>query len=398
MLEYGELRFTFNEADFTERCEQAALQLGFVGGRLGEGELEDLVNLAVNGEILEPASALGDHVNDCWPELVGPAERSLVHWLRRLVFRGAWLDQRVKEGELDRHASTRRRGGFSYVQPADARRRAGGEPIELAPEPSWGRGRLHAALADRQPTGGSTRASGRARLWRSPARRRSPTSSSGLSVPLCGEVEDRLAAGRGERGIERDHRGLASERARGGGDHRQRAALAQVARRRQRLARRLRVQPVEAVDQHDRVAAARGDALGGVERALDRLALGVGGGGEAERRGGRDRALLPLARSPPGARPPSTSADVELLAPAERVAQPAQRLASCPTWPRPTITAREPRPSGVSHSIASSVGSSESSARRSLRPGDRQVLVARAVGRPRRAEAPLIVSTRTSEG
>ena len=100
VLEYGELRFTFNEEDFSERCEQAALKLGFVGGRLGEEELEDLVNLAVNGEIFDPASALGEHVNDCWPELVGPAERSLVHWLRRLVFRGAWLDQRVNEGEL----------------------------------------------------------------------------------------------------------------------------------------------------------------------------------------------------------------------------------------------------------------------------------------------------------
>jgi hypothetical protein len=142
VLEYGELRFTFNEADFSERCEQAALKLGFVGGRLGGEELEDLVNLAVNGEILDPASGLGEHVNDCWPELVGPAERSLVHWLRRLVFRGAWLDQRVKEGELavsfDEHTGT-----FGYVQPAaggrDGESPRGGEPIELAPEPSWGR-------------------------------------------------------------------------------------------------------------------------------------------------------------------------------------------------------------------------------------------------------------------
>src|SRR6202041_2784154 len=98
VLEYGDLRFTFNERDFSERCEQAALRLGFVGGRLDDAELEDLVNLAVNGEIQDPASALGEHVNDCWPELVGPAERSLVHWLRRLVFRGAWLAQRVNEG------------------------------------------------------------------------------------------------------------------------------------------------------------------------------------------------------------------------------------------------------------------------------------------------------------
>ena len=137
VLEYGELRFTFNEEDFSERCEQAALKLGFVGGRLGDGELEDLVNLAVNGEIIDPASGLGEHVNDCWPELVGPAERSLVHWLRRLVFRGAWLDQRVNEGELavafDEHS-----GGFAYVQPITGSAR-GGEPIELAPEPSWGR-------------------------------------------------------------------------------------------------------------------------------------------------------------------------------------------------------------------------------------------------------------------
>ena len=70
VLEYGELRFTFNEEDFSERCEQAALKLGFVGGRLGEEGAEDLVNLAVNGEISDPASALGEHVNDCWPKLV----------------------------------------------------------------------------------------------------------------------------------------------------------------------------------------------------------------------------------------------------------------------------------------------------------------------------------------
>ena len=133
VLEYGELRFTFNERDFMERCEQAALKLGFVSGRLDEPELEDLVNLAVNGEIPDPSSELGEHVNDCWPELVGPADRSLVHWLRRLVFRSAWLDQRVKEGELD-IAFNAHSQSFSYVQPE-----RGGEPIELAPEPSWGR-------------------------------------------------------------------------------------------------------------------------------------------------------------------------------------------------------------------------------------------------------------------
>ena len=133
VLEYGELRFTFNERDFGERCEQAALKVGFVDGQLNDPELEDLVNLVVNGEVHDPASALGEHVNDCWPDLVGPAERSLVHWLRRLVFRSAWLDQRVKEGELD-VSYEEDTLTFVYIQPE-----RDGEPIELAPEPSWDR-------------------------------------------------------------------------------------------------------------------------------------------------------------------------------------------------------------------------------------------------------------------
>jgi hypothetical protein len=133
VLEYGELRFTFNEVDFAERVEQAALKVGFVAGRLDGTEIEDLVNLAVNGEVQDPASGLGEHVNDCWPELVGPAERSLVHWLRRLVFRSAWLDQRVKEGELD-IAYDELTNTFGYVQPERDL-----EPIELSPEPNWGR-------------------------------------------------------------------------------------------------------------------------------------------------------------------------------------------------------------------------------------------------------------------
>jgi hypothetical protein len=133
VLEYGELRFTFNERDFTERVEQAGRKVGFVNGRLSEQELEDLVNLTVNGEVHDPASRLGEHVNDCWPDLVGPADRSLVHWLRRLVFRSAWLDQRVKEGELD-VAFDDDTHTFMYIQPD-----RDGEPIELAPEPSWNR-------------------------------------------------------------------------------------------------------------------------------------------------------------------------------------------------------------------------------------------------------------------
>jgi hypothetical protein len=131
VLEYGELRFTFNERDFTERVEQAAVKLGFVPGPLAGDEREDLVNLAVNGEVSEPASALGEHVVAQWGKLTATAERSLVHWLRRLVFRGAWLDQRVKEGELEIVFDDRTRT-FGYAQPDRDY-----EVIELSPEPSW---------------------------------------------------------------------------------------------------------------------------------------------------------------------------------------------------------------------------------------------------------------------
>jgi hypothetical protein len=133
VLEYGELRFTFNERDFIERVEQAATKLGFVDAPLEEAEREDLVNLAVNGEVLEPHSELGEHVVDCWGDLHGPSDRSLVHWLRRLVFRGAWLDQRVLEGELE-VIFDEDSGGFGYAQPDREN-----ELIELSPEPSWER-------------------------------------------------------------------------------------------------------------------------------------------------------------------------------------------------------------------------------------------------------------------
>jgi hypothetical protein len=133
VLEYGELRFTFNERDFIERVEQAAVKLGFVEGPLGDEEREDLVNLAVNGEVVDAGSELGDHINQCWGELHGPSDRSLVHWLRRLVFRGAWLDQRVLEGELEA-VYEEDTGRFGYAQPERDY-----ELIELSPEPSWSR-------------------------------------------------------------------------------------------------------------------------------------------------------------------------------------------------------------------------------------------------------------------
>ena len=53
---YGNLRFSFNERDFSQRVEQAAVRLGFVTPGLTFAELNDLLHLAVSGEIEEPSS------------------------------------------------------------------------------------------------------------------------------------------------------------------------------------------------------------------------------------------------------------------------------------------------------------------------------------------------------
>ena len=91
------------------------------------------MNLAVNGEVTDAHSELGEHINHCWGDLHGPSERSLVHWIRRLVFRGAWLDQRVLEGELE-VVFDDIDNSFGYAQPE-----RNFELIELSPEPSWRR-------------------------------------------------------------------------------------------------------------------------------------------------------------------------------------------------------------------------------------------------------------------
>ena len=47
VLEYGELRFSFNEDDFAQRVEQAAVKLNFVNQGLSDDELHDLLELAL---------------------------------------------------------------------------------------------------------------------------------------------------------------------------------------------------------------------------------------------------------------------------------------------------------------------------------------------------------------
>ena len=140
VLEYGELRFTFNERDFTERVEQAAIKLGFVRGLPRVEEREDLVNLAVNGEVIEPASDLGQ------PHqlLLGRPGRPLRPLARPLAAPArvpGRLAGPAREGGRARGGVRRLTQNFGYAQPD-----RDWELVELSPEPSWAnvayRGRL----------------------------------------------------------------------------------------------------------------------------------------------------------------------------------------------------------------------------------------------------------------
>ena len=132
VVEFLRLRFSFNTADFAQRVCAAAFRLGLVDeNELDEDETDDLVELTADGVIEEPRSELGRYLVRHWERLSLVEGESLVYWLRKLVFRGAWLDHQVKRGALeivwdDVEAE------FAYQHPG------GGRPLlELAPVPSW---------------------------------------------------------------------------------------------------------------------------------------------------------------------------------------------------------------------------------------------------------------------
>jgi hypothetical protein len=66
-----------------------------------------------------------------WERVSLVGNESLVYWLRKLIFRGAWLDHRVKENLLE-VAWDDGVSDFGYRDP-----RGGRALLELAPVPSW---------------------------------------------------------------------------------------------------------------------------------------------------------------------------------------------------------------------------------------------------------------------
>jgi hypothetical protein len=132
VVEFLGYRFGFNGQDFEQRVTAAAVKLGLLeGNELDGDETADLVELAADGVIQEVRSGLGRYLVRHWERVSLVEGESLVYWLRKLVFRGAWLDHRVKEGLLE-VAFDDENGDFGYRDP-----RGGRALLELAPVPSW---------------------------------------------------------------------------------------------------------------------------------------------------------------------------------------------------------------------------------------------------------------------
>jgi hypothetical protein len=132
LVEFLGYRFSFNAEDFEQRVTAAAVKLGLIGGNeLDDDETADLVELVERGGIEEPRSSLGRYVVRRWDEISLVGGESLLDWLKRLVFRGAWLDNHVKQGKLavgwDDDAAD-----FAYLDPNGGR-----ALLELLPTPSW---------------------------------------------------------------------------------------------------------------------------------------------------------------------------------------------------------------------------------------------------------------------
>jgi hypothetical protein len=132
VIEFLEYTFAFSAVDFEQRVTAAAVKLGLVpGNELDVDETADLVELAADGRIDEPRSALGAYLVRHWERLSIVDGESLVYWIQKIVFRGAWLDHRVKEGLLE-VAWDDSAADFGYRNPGGGR-----ALLELAPVPSW---------------------------------------------------------------------------------------------------------------------------------------------------------------------------------------------------------------------------------------------------------------------
>jgi hypothetical protein len=132
VVEFLDYRYAFSRTDFEQRVTAAAIRLELVPVRdLSENESADLVELASAGRVDHPRSKLGRHLAGNARLLNTLHTEPLAYWLRKLVFRGAWLDHRLKAGMLD-VTFDEGAGRFAYRMPTDQT-----PVLDVAPVPSW---------------------------------------------------------------------------------------------------------------------------------------------------------------------------------------------------------------------------------------------------------------------
>jgi hypothetical protein len=132
VVEFLDYRYGFARTDFTQRVVAAAIRLELLPQRdLSDDEAADLVDLTSAGRVTGPRSALGRHLQANHTAIDRLHSEPLSYWLRKLVFRGAWIDHRVKAGLLD-VSFDEDSGSFAYRMPSDQT-----PVLELAPVPSW---------------------------------------------------------------------------------------------------------------------------------------------------------------------------------------------------------------------------------------------------------------------
>ena len=96
-LEFLGRSYSFARKDFEQRVVRAAVDLELTTKPVSRGERSDVVQAAIVGQVDEPRSEVGERI----VELQARGGEDPVYWLRKLVFRSAWLDHRIKHGQVD---------------------------------------------------------------------------------------------------------------------------------------------------------------------------------------------------------------------------------------------------------------------------------------------------------
>ena len=111
-----------------QRVVRAALDLALVTAPLSRPERDDLLAAAVAGAVADPRSDVGDRI----AELQASGGEDPVYWLRKLVFRSAWLDHRIKSGHID--VAFDEESGAFRIEPGRYPLPGAGNPVFAAAE------------------------------------------------------------------------------------------------------------------------------------------------------------------------------------------------------------------------------------------------------------------------